>query len=186
MHAGAILNGNTTINLNAGDSLMIKCRSFGKGRVTALDDDIVPGFIVTRNSAPNKVRVVLSSGGFESILAVDKGDLIYDTINGNSCGNDHFIARSHLPIYTTTNQLYASGTILVYVPYLVPSDAGTYYISFMDGSASTNVENSNALQVSFAITVQINTKSSAINQFKNLGHLVILALMIFQVFYLLN
>ena len=150
---------NTTISLNAADAFMIQCKAHGVGPRSAADNNRIPGFMVIKTLCPSSITVRLAGSGMTPLLSINNGLLVYDTMNGNTIGHDHVIARSQIAVYEQS--MVSSGYIIMYIPSLTPNDAATYYFCFMDGVYYTNASDTSSLICSYAITLKVNTKTNS-------------------------
>ena len=154
-YQGKTLGENYTQLLNIDDTFVIQCKGYGSGPVLAQADDTIVSFAVVANKPPSRVAIS-GTASQTTTLYVNDGILVYDSINGNAQEFAHFLADVSASI-TTASTFSSSGILSILVPRIGAKDSATFYCVYTDGSASSNVANSNALAVSTPFTLSIRT-----------------------------
>ena len=149
----------TSLSLNSASTLVLGCVASAKNDVTAGG---APAFVLSKASIlatyTMTIAVTAVSG---AALTVSGGTILYDSINGNRANYDHIIVSSSFAIAVGT-AFPVNSNLVMYIPSLATTDAGTYYCSFIDGSATSQATaTSYASSGSFVLTVTTKSGSGA-------------------------
>ena len=148
--------GSQSTILNMGDSLAIECLGRGGNPLVSQATNMIMAFVITLNQAPTKVSITPSSGANYPTLNVDKGKIIYDSIQGNSLDYSHIFTSVYMPI--TTPGKFARGIMIMLLPTVKVADAGTYYCTFVDGSSDSSLTGNTSVGSSQAFKLLVRLK----------------------------
>ena len=163
VYRGTQISSNTSLSLNVGDSLQLKCTAISN---FATVNGVAPVFMLLfgpSSTVNPTVSITFTAGTaprtMQDTISVS-GTLIYDSFNGVKSTWSHWIIMDKVSpgsAFGAAQNAVSTSWLTISIPSLISSDAGTLYCAYAEG----NTVLTSQIGISNGISLSLTTKSTA-------------------------